>query len=133
MGDINWLAVALASIAGFLVGWLWYGPLFGASWRRETGHDENTTGRPGVALVMGLTFLFGLMAAFMMGHMFARAGTTQTHIFLMMSSGLAAFFVIPALWTSYLYQGKSLKLALIDGGYWLAFYLTMGGVFALLG
>ncbi len=32
---LNYLAVFVVAIAGFLLGWLWYGPLFGKIWITE--------------------------------------------------------------------------------------------------
>jgi hypothetical protein len=29
---VNWIAVAVAVVASFFFGWLWYGPLFGKKW-----------------------------------------------------------------------------------------------------
>ncbi|MNC94134.1 hypothetical protein D3C83_109130 [compost metagenome] len=51
----------------------------------------------------------------------------------MISGGLALTFVAPALWVSYTHMRASNRLALIDGGFWLAAYLTMGTVFWALG
>ncbi len=35
--NINWLAVLLAALAGFIVGGLWYSVLFAKVWQREAG------------------------------------------------------------------------------------------------
>jgi hypothetical protein len=51
----------------------------------------------------------------------------------MMSGGLAIAFVIPALWVSFSHIRVPTRVALIDAGYWLAAYLTMGLVFFLMG
>jgi hypothetical protein len=37
---INWLAVLVAAIATFVLGGLWYGPLFGRIWRAAEGQTE---------------------------------------------------------------------------------------------
>ncbi len=42
-------------------------------------------------------------------------------------------FIIPALGTNYLFSRASLKLFLIDAGFWLLFYMAMGAVFVVLG
>jgi len=34
---LNWLAVVAATVATFLGGWIWYGPLFGKPWRKMMG------------------------------------------------------------------------------------------------
>jgi hypothetical protein len=34
---VNWLAILVAALAGLAVGGIWYGPLFGKAWMRESG------------------------------------------------------------------------------------------------
>jgi len=38
MIEVNYLAVFIATIASFVFGWLWYGPLFGKAWMRMMGY-----------------------------------------------------------------------------------------------
>jgi hypothetical protein len=35
--DVNWLAVVVAAVVNMVVGFLWYGPLFGDRWMRMIG------------------------------------------------------------------------------------------------
>ena len=37
---INFAAVLVAAIVGFIIGILWYGPLFGKSWMRLMGMTD---------------------------------------------------------------------------------------------
>ncbi|MCG6168719.1 DUF1761 domain-containing protein [Leptospira sp. FAT2] len=34
---INYLAVLVAVVANVIIGWLWYGPIFGKAWMKEMG------------------------------------------------------------------------------------------------
>jgi hypothetical protein len=52
---------------------------------------------------------------------------------MMISTGIALGFVVPAIGTNYLYGRKSGKLFAIDAGYWIVFYAAMGLIFGLLG
>ena len=38
LGELDWLAVIVGAIAVMILGWLWYGPLFGKAWSRATGN-----------------------------------------------------------------------------------------------
>jgi len=40
VGDLNWLAVILATLAYYLLGALWYTPLFGHSWDTSIGFER---------------------------------------------------------------------------------------------
>ena len=133
MANANWLAIIIAALSGFMIGGVWYGPLFGKVWQREAGITEAEMGSVNSVKLFGLTFLFSLLSAIMLGHLFNRTGVSQAHIVMMMSVGIAIGFIIPAIGTNYLFGRKSGKLFAIDAGYWVTFYAAMGAVFALLG
>ena len=134
MGPVNWLAVGAAVVAALLASALWYGPLYGRARRDEVGPGGlGSRHAPGRTLAISAVLLS--VSASMMGHMFARVGaetlSAKPWLYFMMSGGLAIAFVIPALWTSYAHQRISTRLALIDAGFWLFAYLSMGTVFWL--
>ncbi|MGB7656629.1 MAG: DUF1761 domain-containing protein [Novosphingobium sp.] len=110
MGPVNWIAVVVAGLAGALVLHL------------IEGRQGGTRRLACLALVM-------LVASAMLGHALARIGVerlaARPWLFFMQSGGLAAAFVVPALFVN----GVKLPLALG----WLAAYLAMGGAFWLLG
>ena len=63
MVPINYLAVVLATVAAMLVGWVWYGPLFGKRWRALTG-DE----RPKAAVVYPVAFVANVVTAYVLAY-----------------------------------------------------------------
>lgn len=132
MGAIDFGAVLLAAIAAFVVGSLWYGLLFGKAWRAELGITAGNGPKRSMGLLLGGNFILLFASAFMLGHMFARNPELKSFLYFMMAGGVAAFFIVPSLWINYLYQGRSMRLALIDAGYWLTAYLAMGAAFWLL-
>ncbi len=133
MGHINFVAVLLAAVAAYAVGALWYGVLFGKAWRAALGivpgQSPKVGPKVGMPAMLGGHFVLILLSALLLGHNFARLPGIPGHLYFMMSGGIAAFFVVPALWINYLYQGQSRKLALIDAGHWITAYLAMGTVF----
>jgi dipeptide/tripeptide permease len=40
LGEVNWLAVLLATVAYYVLGALWFTPLFGRVWDRAVGYDR---------------------------------------------------------------------------------------------
>ena len=133
MANANLLAILVAAASGFMVGGLWYGPLFGKAWQREIGLSDGEIGSANMAKIFGITFLFSILSAVFLGHLLAHFPDADFRRVMMISTGIALAFVGPAIGTNYLFGRKSGKLFAIDAGYWLVFYAAMGLVFALLG
>ena len=116
-----------AGILGFLVGGLWYGPLFGKAWMAARGFTaESAKQGANMALIFGLTFLLNLFSAAVLYHVMEHVGADNIHIAIMIAGGAALGFVIPSMGVNYLFSRMTLKLFLIDAGYWLVIYVLMG-------
>jgi Protein of unknown function (DUF1761) len=128
----NWLTIIVAAVAGFMVGGLWYGPLLGKAWMAEHGFTEEELAKGNMAQIYGTTFVLSLISAVFLGHLLAHLDPAPRQT-MMISTGIALGFIVPALGTNYLFSRASMKLFLIDAGYWLLFYTAMGAVFVALG
>jgi hypothetical protein len=128
--DVNWLAVVLAALCGFVVGGIWYGPVMGKRWMGAVGLTEDDIKQGNMGVTYGMAFVFSLISSAFLAHMFERLGGPPLHVVMMISIGMAIGFVIPAIGTNYLFSQKSRELFFIDAGYWLLFYAAMGGVHA---
>ena len=65
---LNFVAILIALIANFVLGFLWYTPLFGKIWAKEMGFDTNTK-PPAGAFVKGI--VFNLIGNFLLAWVFA--------------------------------------------------------------
>ena len=132
MGNVNFLAVFLGALTFFVIGALWYGPLFGKAWKDAVGYDGEKLPYPtssnSTLVIMGLAFLFELLVALMLGHNIARTNPAP-HVIMMMATGFAAAIMVPALGIHYLFQQRPGKLFAIDAGYFVVGMAAMGGVF----
>ncbi len=133
MANLNWIAILVAAAAGFVVGGIWYGPLFGKAWMKERGLTEEGLKQANMLLIYGTTFLLSIVSAIFLGHLLAHFGEMSARSTMMISVGIALGFIVPAIGTNYLFSRASLKLFGIDAGYWIAFYAAMGAVFVFLG
>ena len=133
MANANLLAILVAAACGFLVGGIWYGPLFGKAWQREIGMTDDDLKSANMLKIYGTAFLFSVLSAVFLGHLFAHFGEMSLRSTMMISVGVALGFIVPAIGTNYLFGRKSGKLFAIDAGYWIAFYAAMGLVFGFLG
>lgn len=131
--EIHWLGILAASVAGFLIGGLWYGPLFGKAWQAARGlSDEALKEGTNMGLIFGLTFVLNVVSAFVLDHTLGTYGDPDMSLSLMIAGGIALGFVIPAMGVNYLFSRMSLKLFLIDAGYWFVIYCVMGAILELL-
>ena len=127
MPAVNWLAVIVAAIAAFGVGAIWYSPLmFTKAWLRESGVDEARARNVTLPLTMVKAFLLVLLAtaafAMFLGPT-VDVGSGALYGFL---AGL--FWVTGYLGVNYLFEQRSLKLFLINGGYNVVSFTVMGAV-----
>ena len=60
---LNWLAVIAAALSSFVVGGLWYGPLFGNVWMKAAGVSAEQIAKGNKAMIFGGTFVLALIAA----------------------------------------------------------------------
>ncbi len=124
--NINWLSVVVAAIASFMIGGIWYGPLFGRAWMAEFGFTEQSLEQRNIAMVFGTSLLLALIAATIL-EMFI--GVEATLI-----SGTAAGFFAGFGWVAtllgilYLFEMRSLKAWLINAGYCTLTLTLMGSI-----
>jgi MFS family permease len=66
---INIIAILVAVVANFLLGFVWYTPLFGKIWGREMGYDPNVKADSKV-LIKGMLFMVigNFLCAWVLAH-----------------------------------------------------------------
>lgn len=132
---INYIAVIIATLAGFGLGAVWY-MVLGGAWMRALGKTKDQFDH-GVGAAKALPFVISLVALFVMALMLAglmghlgdvtvRGGAI---------SGLFVWvgFVITTMGVNHVFSGAKPMLTLIDGGHWLAVLLVMGAVIGAFG
>ena len=128
MPDVSLLATLVATVLGFALGALWYGPLFGKAWLVALGtHTPNVN--PAKAYVA--TFVLGLIASYTFGMLLGR--NPGRAFSLVAGAGAGLCWVATALATNYLFEGRRVSLILINGGYHAVRFVLIGLSFAYLG
>ena len=132
MPVVSLLATLVATVLGFALGALWYGPLFGRRWRAAVGMTAEQI-RRGVnpAKTYGATFLLGLIASYVFG---LYLGPNPGRAFAIAAGAAAGLcWVATALATNYLFEGRPAALMAINGGYHAVRFTLIGLTFGLLG
>lgn len=123
MVEIHWLAWGIATLSCFVLGGIWYGPLFGRAWMQLVGISEASIQQANMARTYGLTFVLQAMAAFML----AQAMGRDAHWLLGLHWGLmAGVWVAIAFAVGYLFEQRPVKLWAINAGYNLISFAVMG-------
>jgi hypothetical protein len=131
MPQISWIAVLVATLAGFALGAVWYGPLFGKAWMRHVGLTREQLSGFNPAVTYGTTFLWALVTAVVLGAELGPAPTVSWAV--SCGAAVGGLLVLPSLATNYLFEGKPFLLTAINGGYHVVRFALMGLVFGLLG
>jgi hypothetical protein len=127
---INYVAVLVAAIAGFLVGWGWYAAL-GKAWLAGLG--KNAIDMQPRALPFVIAFLANLLMAYLLagllGHLqdVTVRGAVITALFVW-----AGFLAAPML-VNHQFQGVKPIVTVIDAGHWLAALVAMAIIIGAFG
>ncbi|WP_420577942.1 DUF1761 domain-containing protein [Ekhidna sp.] len=131
--SINWLAVLVATVSAFIVGGLWYGPIFGKAWMAEMGFTEDDLKDANMAKIYGtafvLEFIIALQLAFFLGH-----GGTEPTVGQGATYGLhiGLFFIAAAMGVNALFSRSSLKLWFINAFYFVILLTLMGVILTVM-
>src|SRR5688572_8553708 len=69
MIEINYLAIVVAVVVNFFVGFLWYTPLFGNAWAKENGFDTSVKPAGGeIAKGMIMNVIGNFLLAYVFAH-----------------------------------------------------------------
>ncbi len=132
MPAVSLTATVLATVLGFVLGALWYGPLFGARWMAEIGTTAEEIQKDfSPVKTYGATFVLGLVAAYVFG---LYVGPNPGRAFSIVAGAAAGLcWVATALATNYLFERRSLALIAINGGYHAVRFALIGLAFGLVG
>jgi hypothetical protein len=124
--SVNWLAVLVAALAGFIVGSLWYGPLFQKPWMAATGMTKEKGAQASMPLIFGGAYVLNVLGAFGIAVVLGNQGGVGAGLHV--GAFAAFFFIATALGVIYLFEQRPFKLWLIDAGYQVVNFAAMGAV-----
>lgn len=125
--EINYLAVALAALAFFVIGSIWYSPLlFSKAWMKELGLTKEERSQANMFKIFGVSFLLMFIMAF---NLAAFIGNGQGFQFGLTAGALTGIgWVALAIGINYLFERKSFRIWLINAGYMAAGFTAMGAI-----
>ena len=139
---INYLAVLVAAVAGWLVGAAWYNVLAN-HWVAAQGKTMEVfkqeqaamKGDPKAYMPFVLAFVANLVMAWVLAGLIGHLGPGQVTIRNGVISGAFAWlgFVVTTITVNYAFGGRKPKLTAIDAGHWLAVLVVQGAIIGAFG
>jgi hypothetical protein len=123
---VNWIAIVVSALAGFAVGALWYGPVFGKVWMRESAVTMDKARSANMPKLYGMVLVLNLIAAGSLDMFIGPNATWRFGLFAGFMTGLT--FVATALGVIYLFEFRRLRLWLINAGYRIVIFSVMGTI-----
>jgi hypothetical protein len=133
MIEVNVIAILVAVVANFFLGFIWYTPLFGKVWGREMGYDPNEKPLKS-EMFKGMAFMLigNLLFAWVFAHniaawQFVPGIKEMSPLSNSLSSAVFTWlgFYLPGQLGATVWEKKSWKLFFINTGYHLASLLVV--------
>lgn len=133
--EINFWAVLVAAIASMIVGFLWYGTLFRKTWSNLMGFTKEGTEQAkakGMTVQYLVQFVGSLVTAYILAHFVVvwrsvdSVGVTQLPFWIWLG------FVATVMLGTILWEGKSIRLYIINSLYWLVNLFVMTAILSFL-
>lgn len=131
---INVPAILACGVAALVLGFFWYGPLFGKAWAGYTGWtEEKVKALPAMRMAMtyALTFLAALVTAFLLDVLAWALGSSGVRAGISLGLLTGIGFSAMAFATTHLFEHKPLGLWLIVSGYQLLYQVAAALIITL--
>jgi len=131
--EINLAAVVGAAVASMVVGFVWYGPLFGKKWMKLSGVSmkDIESKKAGMPKTYAMAFVAALVTAYVLA-LFVDYTEAKT----IMGGAVTGFwlwlgFIATTELGSVLWEGKPKQLYLLNAAHGLVALLVMGAILAV--
>ncbi len=122
----NWWAILVSTVLAFVLGGLWYGPLFGQAWMKALGISEADIGPTPAPFVISFftALLTAVVLAWLIGAL--QVITWQGGATIGLVTGIG--FIATAMASDTAFCGWGMKLFIIQAGYRVLYSIIMGAV-----
>ena len=123
---LNWLAIAVATAAAFILGGLWYGPLFGQAWMQALGKTEADIEPTPAPFV--ISFFTAALTCIVVAALMLALGIDTVVGGALFGLIVGIGFIATAMASDSAFCGWGMRLFLIQGGYRVAYSVLMGAI-----
>ena len=132
--QINYISVVASAVAMMVLGFLWYGPLFGKMWMKEMGltkTDMEAAKKKGMVKQYVLMAVSALVMSYVFDHVLIAFSSTNVLTALQGAFWVWLGFIATLLLGSVLWENKSWKLYGLNAGYYLVSLGIIGVILTL--
>jgi hypothetical protein len=130
--ELNWLAIGLATLAGVVIGFLWFGPktFFPVWWKLMGKSPEENPGGESMGLTFGLTFVGAFIQALVLAVVIGLIGDMTWFTGLATGALMGVGFAASTSIGHKLFGGFGLKVWLLEAGQDILALAAMGAIIA---
>ena len=129
---INYLAVVVAAVAGFLLGWGWYS-VFGKVWMAGLGKSKDDCDNPMPVVPLVIAAVACLVMAYMLAGLMGHLANVTIRGGVISAFFVWIGFVLTTVATNHAFEGMKPVVTAIDAGHWLAVLVLMGAIIGAFG
>lgn len=126
MAEINWLIVLLAAVVPFVLGALWYGPLFGKMWMAASGMTEEKAAQGNMGKIFGVAFVLQILQSAVFAMFIGPDAGLSFGLMAGLMAGVA--WVATAIGVVYLFEQRSFAHWFTNAGYAIVSFTVMGAI-----
>ncbi|TRX58633.1 DUF1761 domain-containing protein [Fulvivirga sp. M361] len=125
ISSLNWLAILVAALSTFVIGAVWYGPVFGKIWMQENGFTEEDLKEANMGKIYGTAFVLELVMTINLALFLNRMSIKEGLLY-----GFFTGFgwIAMAMGVNYLFSRNSIRLWFIDSFYFVVSFTLMGAI-----
>lgn len=125
---MNWFGIILAAIAQMVVGFIWYGPLFGKTWMSMMGINTQSMSREGMGRTYAIQAVGSLVTAYVLAKLVGMMGAKTLAAGVQAGFWVWLGFVATVTLGSVLYERRSWNLYVLNNGHQLVSLAIMGAI-----
>ena len=124
----NWFAILVATAIAFMLGGLWYGPIFGKAWLTAIGKTANEI-KPSPAPFI-ISFFTALLTTIVLAVLIRSLGIDTLGGGLLLGAITGVGLIATAMASDSAFCGWGMPLLLIQAGYRVLYSIVIGGILA---
>ena len=125
---LNWWSILAATVVAFVIGGLWYGPVFGQAWLRAMGKTQDEIQPSATPFVV--SFFAALLTCVVLAALIDSLAIETLTGGLMIGAITGIGFIATAMASDTAFCGWGMPLFLIQAGYRVVYSIVMGGILA---